>query len=298
MSRKFQALIATMWLFLPLMAVRYWQLWDRLPARMVSHFNAAGEPNGWMLREQSLTYTLIFLGFLLAVLTIVLYATHWKKTIDTFSWALLAFFYLIIGAFTYLCNAVIEFNFNSTPIAFGSVLIIIPIAAIALIIFYVTSKRGTALPALGVFADEVHAGPIWALVLALPFIADVYGISVMPVMAAKITMGVIAVMLLASAVFAGTGFHYLFSPSGVEIRTLGFRLQSIPANQIQHYAAGIWSIAGGYGIRGIGNTRAYVWGNRGVRIKTTNGEVFLGHSDPVRIVDDLDAIKQSPQKSS
>ena len=139
--------------------------------------------------------------------------------------------------------------------------------------------------------------PCGALVLVLPFIADVYGISVMPVMAVKLTLGVIAVTLLASAAFAWTGFHYLFSPSGVEIRTLGFRLQSIPANQIQHYAAASWSIAGGYGIRGIGNTRAYVWGNKGVRIKTANGEVFLGHSDPVRIVHDLDAIKQSPQKS-
>jgi hypothetical protein len=48
----------------------------------------------------------------------------------------------------------------------------------------------------------------------------------------------------------------------------------------------------GYGIRGIGNTRAYVWGNKVVHISTQNGEVFLGHNDPARLVRDLDQMKQ------
>ena len=54
-----------------------------------------------------------------------------------------------------------------------------------------------------------------------------------------------------------------------------------------------WNPLYGYGIRGLGERRAYVWGNRGVRIKTSDGEVFLGHSNPDRIVHDLDVIKQS-----
>ena len=37
---------------------------------------------------------------------------------------------------------------------------------------------------------------------------------------------------------------------------------------------------GGYGIRGIGERRAYVWGNTGVRIMLSDGEVFLGHHEP------------------
>ena len=48
----------------------------------------------------------------------------------------------------------------------------------------------------------------------------------------------------------------------------------------------------GYGIRGVGNTRAYVWGNSVVHISTNDGEVFLGHSDPARLVRDLDQMKQ------
>jgi hypothetical protein len=78
----------------------------------------------------------------------------------------------------------------------------------------------------------------------------------------------------------------------VEIRTLGFRLRSIPRAEIKQYAPESWNPLRGYGIRGIGNRRAYVWGNKGVRIETTEGEVFLGHEQPDRIVRDLDAMKQ------
>jgi len=82
----------------------------------------------------------------------------------------------------------------------------------------------------------------------------------------------------------------------VEIRTLGFHLRTIPVDQIKDYAADRWSLAGGYGIRGLGDRRAYVWGNQGVRIKTTVGEIFLGHNDPARIIRDLDAIKKMPHE--
>jgi hypothetical protein len=46
----------------------------------------------------------------------------------------------------------------------------------------------------------------------------------------------------------------------------------------------------GYGIRGVGNSRAYVLGNKVVHIRTSNGDIFLGHSDPERIVHDLDRV--------
>jgi hypothetical protein len=78
----------------------------------------------------------------------------------------------------------------------------------------------------------------------------------------------------------------------LEVRTFGFRLQSIPVDQIREYAADHWSILGGYGIRGMGDSRAYVWSNTGVRIKTGTGQVFLGHRDPERIIHDLDVVKQ------
>ena len=56
------------------------------------------------------------------------------------------------------------------------------------------------------------------------------------------------------------------------------------------YSIESWGLPRGYGIRGIGSSRAYVWGNKVVHIKTTNGDVYLGHSDPEKIVRDLDEV--------
>ena len=99
--------------------------------------------------------------------------------------------------------------------------------------------------------------------------------------------------MLISGLAAWSGFHYFFTRSGLEIRALGFRLRSVPAEQIQRYAIQQWNFLRGYGIRGVGNLRAYVWGNRGVQITTSQGEVFLGHDDPDRIVRDLDVVTQN-----
>ena len=101
---------------------------------------------------------------------------------------------------------------------------------------------------------------------------------------------IVGLIGFATIAAAWSGFQYRFLRHGVEIRSLGFRLRSIPRQQIQSYAPESWSLVRGYGIRGIGNTRAYVWGNKVVHIKTSNGDVFLGHSDPDRIVRDLDRV--------
>jgi hypothetical protein len=103
-------------------------------------------------------------------------------------------------------------------------------------------------------------------------------------------MALVGLIGFATIAAVWSGFHYSFLRHGVEIRTLGFRLRSIPRQQIQSYAPESWSALRGYGIRGVGNTRAYVWGNKVVHIKTSNGEIFLGHSDPQRIVRDLDRV--------
>jgi hypothetical protein len=91
---------------------------------------------------------------------------------------------------------------------------------------------------------------------------------------------------------AWSGFHYRFTSHGVEISTLGFRLRSIPLQSIKAYAVAPWNPLYGYGVRGTGERRAYVWGNTGVRIMLADGEVFLGHAEPEKIMNDLNAIRQ------
>jgi hypothetical protein len=139
-------------------------------------------------------------------------------------------------------------------------------------------------------AEEQHGSMLWAMVMIVPACGMLLFAGNVPLTGIRLTLIVSAVILFAAGAMAWSGFHYSFSLAGIEIRTLGFRVRSISATDIRSYAVDRWNVIGGYGIRGPGNRRAYVWGNSGVRIKTTQGEVFLGHSEPEKIVRDLDAI--------
>ena len=143
-----------------------------------------------------------------------------------------------------------------------------------------------------VLAEETHSGRVWILPLLLALIGPAISLSqartrTTVVVGAAIFAGLMA---LGVGAMAWSGFQYRFLQRAVEIRMLGFRLRSIPKQSIVSYSIEPWSLARGYGIRGIGSTRAYVWCNKVVHIRTSNGEIFLGHSDPERIVRDLDMV--------
>ncbi len=142
-------------------------------------------------------------------------------------------------------------------------------------------------------AEEIHASPLCAAVIALPAIVTVVVAVTTSVLALRLIMGVTALITFGAVALAWSGFHYVFTSSELEIRTLGFTLRSISAGQIREYRVDKWNVAGGYGIRGLGANRAYVWGNRGVRIVTGEGQVFLGSSNPERMIQELDQLKQT-----
>jgi len=141
-----------------------------------------------------------------------------------------------------------------------------------------------------VLAEEFHNSALWAFVLTAPAIGMIVHSLRMNVLGIQIVLDVTALVIFLSAVLAWSGFRYLFTVNGVEIRALGFRLRFIPVDEIRGYQIAKWSIAGGYGIRLRGNRSAYVWGNKGVRIKTSDGEVFLGSNRPEKIIQDLELI--------
>jgi hypothetical protein len=164
---------------------------------------------------------------------------------------------------------------------------------LAIVIFlavFLGSHRGKALASENWIAEETHSSPLLAFVLLLPLLVELWVLSTTSLGAARLPLILICIFLVAVAAFAGSGFRYYFSPAGVEIRTLGYRLRSISASQITSYAIEPWNILRGYGIRGVGRTRAYVWSNKVVHITTQQGEVFLGHNEPERIMRDLDMI--------
>jgi Protein of unknown function (DUF1648) len=292
--RIYQFAILLLWLALPLVALQYRQVWDQLPVHVATHFNAAGQANGWMSRDEALRFGVGFMAFLLVIFTaILLYAGH--KRVDTFSWSLLVFFALVLGCMFEVNHSIVSFNLRGEPLQLGMMLFAVPLAAILLIAIYIAARREPALPsstnaASDLIAEETHSGKswVWLILPAIggPIIAGWFA----PLPPLRFAMALVGLIGLVTVAAAWSGFQYRFLRHGIEIRMLGFRLRSIPRLQIQSYAAESWSAIRGYGIRGVGSTRAYVWGNKVVHIKTSNGDIFLGHSDPERIVRDLDMV--------
>jgi uncharacterized membrane protein len=292
--RIFQLATAFLWLALPLVALQYRQVWDQLPARVATHFNAANQANGWMSRGEAVNFAVGFMAFLLVIFTVLLlYIAHYR--VDAFSWAMLGFCALVLGVMVEVNRSIVNYNLHGTPLQLGAALIAIPIALILLIAIYIAVRREPPLPSAGplaadLLAEETHSGRAWGLIILPALIGP--AVSVWLYATGPVVWAAMFVALIALGVIVVTysGFQYRFLRHGVEIRTLGFRLRSIPRQSIVSYSIESWSLARGYGIRGIDNTRAYVWCNKVVHIKTSNGDVFLGHSDPGRIVRDLDRV--------
>lgn len=278
------------WLTLPfilLTALLYAGSWNQLPERMATHFGASGQPNGWMARQDALIFglllTAIVTGSGLAVLARV-------RKPDFLAWSVLGLFYFVLGTVLWGNNSVIAYNITGRSIDPTPVLIFAACLVVFVVIVGLSTQRGNVISAGSPFAEETHASHAFAFVMALPCAAFALLAAKIPAPVPRIALTAASVVMFGAVVLAWSGFRYFFSKSGLEIRTLGFRLRSIPAADIRSYAVERWNVLGGYGIRGIGDRRAYVWGNNGVRIQTAEGEIFLGHSEPKRIVRDLDRI--------
>ena len=131
-----------------------------------------------------------------------------------------------------------------------------------------------------VLAEETHSGRAWSLLILAAMILPAIALS-----QAKTTVVLwpgILVAIIGTGVLAMTlsGFQYRFLRHGVEIRMLGFRLRSIPRQSILSYSIEPWAFIRGYGIRGIGKTRAYVWCNRSYTSRRQTATFFSGTTIP------------------
>jgi hypothetical protein len=287
--RFFQFATILLWLALPLVALQFRQAWDRLPARIVTHFNMANQPNGWMTRDQALNFILIMVGILLSVGTIALLASARRK-VEVSHWALLGLFAVLMGFLLEVNRAILDYNLNGTPIHVGRMSAVLAVAVAALTAVIVTSHRHAPLPDGELLAVETTSGRVWGVIIVVAMFGPLTAVSLVTHENLLWPMVLLGSIGLGAMVTAWSGFEYRFGQHGVEIRMLGFRLRSIPRSAILSYSIEPWAFIRGYGIRGLGATRAYVWGNRVVHIKTTNGEVYLGHNDPQRIMRDLDMV--------
>ena len=144
-------------------------------------------------------------------------------------------------------------------------------------------------PQLDVLAVETHSGRIWSLLILPALVGPAVSVAFYPTGPARFALILVALVGIPALALILGGFEYRFLRHGVEVRTLGYCLRKIPKMAIVSYSIEPWTLArGGYGIRARAGMHAYVWGNKVVHIKTTNGDVFLGHSDPQEVVRHLD----------
>ena len=280
-----------LWLAPVAMGIRYAQVWERLPLRMASHFDAADRVNGWMSRDAAFYFDLGLLIVLAAVFTAVVYVVLNKYDLVKLSWALLIVLHAEIWAMVHTLSSTLDYNLNGSAISIAPLLVVNVVGAIVIAAFALGDKRGTALSTSDVLAEEIHSGKKLGAFFLLPVAVLAMIALTIPNSTARVALGATAVIVALAYAMAWDGFHYYFTRHGVEIRTLGFRLKSIPVLQIKNYEIQSWNPIRGLGIRGVGNRKAYVWGRTGVRVEMYDGEVFLGHSDPQRIVHDLNVIK-------
>ncbi len=143
-----------------------------LPVRMATHFDAAGNANGWMTREASLGFALMLTTVMLLVFSVVLYLAQCGRAPGQFAWALLAFFLLIVAVIYRVNASIVNHALTGAPVEIGWVLLTVPLAIVGLMFIYFRSHRGSAFPSTDadMIAEETHAGRAWALVLLLPAI--------------------------------------------------------------------------------------------------------------------------------
>ncbi len=110
MNSRLSLATGLMWLALPLTALDYWLVWDRLPARMATHFDADWRANGWASREGSLEFALLVVLFMLAVFTIINFAM-WRSSVPQFArWLMLAFSYGVLIVVCSVNHRVLRYN--------------------------------------------------------------------------------------------------------------------------------------------------------------------------------------------
>jgi hypothetical protein len=246
-----------------------------------------------MTRDQALWSSFEILAVVLTVFTLILIFSNRKQEITGFAWVVLSFFYIVIGLCWYMFSSTLKYNVSGQPIDFATFGIVFGLALLGIIAAHVGFRRGVRFVPSQLIAQEKHAVRAWAVLFIPVIVIELGAVALLPNWGIRLGAVLICIVLLLALAAVWSGFHYYFTARGVEVRTLGLRLRSVPRERIQQYSVENWKPLGGYGIRGVGSSRAYVWGNRGVRIVTTDGQVFLGHSEPERIVRDLDQMMKA-----
>jgi len=295
-SVLFPWLIAVLWLMLPLLAWHIVSLWTELPREMVTHFDANGQPNGWQSPTQFAAFAPAFLLFELSIMS---FAMHRAFRVHSMWRSLTLIAYLAVGACFMVFWQVLDHAVYGRPMTHvWPMPAIMPAAAFAFAVIAICSVRPEdSAESHGphvLIAEQQHRS-----LLQLLFVIPGIGIGLYLSISNPGPVRYIGIFLLAVmswvAVAVLDGFRYLVRTDGIQIRGFLLPLRFVPRSAIRSYRADRWKGLG-YGIRLTSTGTAYIWGGRDVvNIVTDSGDVMLGHSEPERLIRDLDQMMQTTQ---
>jgi hypothetical protein len=310
MKRAFwYTLFVLPWAALAAFALWLWSVWDRLPARLAVHFNFHNVPNGWQTRVQFAEFCLLLLLLMTSVLVIVGWVMRrLAARKNRLAWgvvfscdALLAMLYVVMVS-------LVRYNLGEAAMPSPGLIGAGMIAATLGLMFSIlanalaqlkrpqreahwTPPQGPVSRTAGrLLAEEVHSDRRWLLLL-IPA-AGLMSLRAATVHEWPVPIGLLiaALALILVSGMIWDGFHYRFTTSGLEVRSLGIRLRWVPLPEIKEYRVEEHEFCG-YGWRMAPGRQWFIWsGHRGVKVRTWNGDLYLGHARPERLVRDLDAM--------
>ena len=295
MSKGWRGALLAPWLGLMAMIAEIWSVYDQLPAVIASHFNAAGVPNGWAPKAQLFS---VIVPIALGLLCLFTFLTSRFDQQSGLGWLCLVAEYWGIGIFVMLTHGTLKVALGEAkvldfPMAWWSVLCGVALVTGEAMRIRAQRTRANAHEGSPI-AEERHGSNAMGGIFAVIGIGFLAGAALLPTAGpARGILAVVGLITVACAVWAWTGFQYRITTAGIEIRSLGMPFRFIAAGDVRSFEAHTCNPLtdfGGWGIRGIGKMRAYIWGgNRCVHIRTQQGdEIYLGLAEADRMVRELD----------
>jgi hypothetical protein len=276
------------WFFVVSLLIQFLRYWSQLTSRVAVHFDAYGTPNGWAGKDVFAFVALASLAGAAAVFTACLRV--YRRRGGPMIPSLYSLYYGMVLFLSALFWQVIWYNLQGREFSLA-LSACVGLGGAGLGYWVGRSRpevRSAAAAELAIDAGDkniigidVHRRPILivGMLAALVSMVQFFPGQGSP-MAARVLMVAVVAAFGYFTLLAATGFSYVVSKDGVQVRGLFRVLRTIPGREI----LGIDiqpAPPGRYGIRIWKGNVAYYWGGkRTVRLRMAQQNVFLGSNHP------------------
>jgi hypothetical protein len=273
-------------------------VWNRLPALVAVQFWFDGTPTRSVPKGEFAAGTLLFLAVELAVMS-------WAAT---FARRGLAAFVLGLAVLeTMLVEAVLHHNLGGSGSALVVVELVMGLALVAtgvgLVLTRKASRAGAeaGLPrnptrARAATVAEFRHRSAGVAIGVLPLLLLQAWVWRTPGTLPKVIALLVGMVVLWVAALAGRGFRYLVRADGLLVNGLVRNIVFISREQIRRIEVDSVEAldVGGWGIRGSGRRRAFIWrSGPGVRVVVDGGAVFLASGQATALAAALESIRST-----